>query len=287
MNIINFTLLNGLPMNQMVLGRLQTAFSLFNALGAIAGDKTIISGCVVTGSNVSDGVVFVNGEVFEFKGGVIQPKVIVLETVTNLTFKNDNSYPVVKTRQIAFGSGVGQMDWVDFQRPIETKSIPTDLVTRLENLEKKSAVFQAGGGMVLWNKPAINIPAGWAEVVNWRGRIPVGMDVTQTEFNTLGKQGGAKSKILSEAEMPEHGHKMFTNEDRPGSPSSSANRLATENPDNYVAARCSDGGDNDYSLTKASTGLTPSAGNSGTSGSGQSFSILNPYRTVLFIEYIL
>lgn len=286
MNYIDFNQIGGFPLSTNVLAKLQTAFSLFNSLGQIAGDKTIIGGCAVAGANVSDGVVFVNNEVFEFRGGVAQAKVIIKEDSDTLVFQNDNSYPVIKTRYVTFGVGVGQMDWADFKKPIETKVIPTDLVTRLEALEKKSAVFQAGGGMVLWNKPAINIPDGWAEVINWRGRIPVGMDTTQVEFNTLGKIGGTKTKTLSVAEMPEHGHKMFTNEDRPGSPSSAANRLATENPNNYVAARCSDGGDNDYSLTKASEGLTPLAGNSGNNGSGQAFSILNPYRTVLFIEFI-
>jgi microcystin-dependent protein len=150
---------------------------------------------------------------------------------------------------------------------------------------QKLAVFQAGGGMVLWNKPANQIPAGWAEVTNWRGRIPVGYDSLQTEFNLIGKQGGSKTKTLAVENMPAHSHKMFTNERRTVSPSSSANRLATENPDNYVAAACSGGGDNDYSLAKAGSG-TPTAGNTQSRGNGIAFDVLNPYRVVMFIEWV-
>ncbi len=123
MNKQNFKLNNGYPLNQASLDRMQEAYSVFNALGAIVGEKSIISGCVMAGSNVSDGVVFVNGEVFEFKGGSLQTKVVIKEDVTNLVYKNNNSYPAVKTRYVTFGTGVGAMDWVDFKRPIETKGI--------------------------------------------------------------------------------------------------------------------------------------------------------------------
>jgi len=39
-----------------------------------------------------------------------------------------------------------------------------------------------------------------------RGRVAVGLDSSQTEFNTLGKTGGEKSHVLTTAEMPNHQH---------------------------------------------------------------------------------
>lgn len=123
MNQINFNQVGGFPLSTNILAKLQTAFSLFNALGNIVGDLTIISGCEVSGANVGDGVVYINGEVLEFKGGLAQAKVIIKEDVENLLFENLNYYPVVKTRYATFGTGVDAINWVDFKRGFATKDI--------------------------------------------------------------------------------------------------------------------------------------------------------------------
>jgi microcystin-dependent protein len=41
---------------------------------------------------------------------------------------------------------------------------------------------------------------------NLLGRVPVGRDAGQTEFDTLGETGGAKTVSLTEAQMPAHSH---------------------------------------------------------------------------------
>lgn len=44
---------------------------------------------------------------------------------------------------------------------------------------------------------------------NWeriKGRVIVGVDEAQTEFNTTGKTGGAKTHTLTRAQMPSHTH---------------------------------------------------------------------------------
>jgi len=41
---------------------------------------------------------------------------------------------------------------------------------------------------------------------NLQGRIPVGRDASQTEFDVLGETGGAKTHTLTTAEMPSHTH---------------------------------------------------------------------------------
>jgi microcystin-dependent protein len=43
---------------------------------------------------------------------------------------------------------------------------------------------------------------------NLKGRVPVGRDSSQTEFDTLGETGGAKTHTLNEAQMPSHLHSV-------------------------------------------------------------------------------
>lgn len=254
-------------MNQQILGKMQTAFTLFNALGAIAGDKTIISGCVLTGTTVSDGVVFIGGEVFEFRGGVQQATVIVREVLTNLVFENNNSYPVVKTRFVQFGVGQDSIPWEEFKRGFPTKNFEAKMdealepvLLRIAKLEKKNAVFAAGGGMVLFQKPANQIPPGWAEVVNWRGRLPMGWKPEDADFGVVGALGGAKSTNLA---IPISGYGVGG--ETSGLPSGQL----------LVTSGAQEMGEYLESVRKASS--APSA---------ISANVLNPFRIVIFIEYI-
>lgn len=268
MNKTNFNQTGGFPLKTERLQELQTAYEIFNHLGNIAGNLSILSGCVTTGSSVSDGVVVINNEVISFKGGYIAANIIIIEEPVSKEFQDGFSKNIYTIRYATFGTAATSWPWASFRKPIETKAIPSDLVSRLEALEKKNAIFQSGGGMVLWNKPANQIPAGWAEVVNWRGRMPIGFDASQAEFNAMGKIGGAKSKQLYESELPAHSHPykdIYYSE----------NGGTVYIPGKYGSNKS----DNDNSGWEIDR-YTSSA------GSSIPFSIMNPYRVVLFIEYV-
>lgn len=50
---------------------------------------------------------------------------------------------------------------------------------------------------------------GFGTWVLWgAGKVPVGVDTTQTEFNEVEKTGGEKTHTLTVNEMPEHSHQM-------------------------------------------------------------------------------
>jgi len=254
MDITNFVQTGGFPVKAERLQELQTAYSVFNELGNLAGNLTILSGCVVTGTSVSDGYVFINGEVLKFKSGFVGPDVIIIQNESSKEFENGEIKVVHYERFATFGTAETSWLWESFNRPDPI----IVLMSRMTVLEKKAAVFQAGGGMVLWNKPAADIPAGWAEVVDWRGRMPVGFDDSQSEFNEIGKPGGAKNKTLSVSELP---------------PISFTYKKA-------IPGRGYDTASDDYPFSQYEDATTPPI------GGGQSFSLLNPYRVVLFIEYI-
>ena len=50
----------------------------------------------------------------------------------------------------------------------------------------------------------------WEKV--FAGVTLVGLDTTQTEFNTIGKTGGEKTHTLTIDEMPKHNHSLFASE---------------------------------------------------------------------------
>lgn len=57
--------------------------------------------------------------------------------------------------------------------------------------------YGVGDGSTTFNRP------------NRKGRVGVGVDTAQTEFNVLGKAGGAKTHTLTTAEMPAHNHAVY------------------------------------------------------------------------------
>ncbi len=210
MNRLEFNIIGGFPLTTRILNELQKAYTVFNSLGSLAGNLTIIDGCITTGSNVSNGVVFINGEVLEFRGGIAQTKVIVKEDAEALVFENGTPNNVIKTRYATFGTGLTTYEWVDFKRGIEIKNIPTDIGTyadRLTALEKKNAVFSVSGGIVVWGKAANLIPPGWEEWTPARGRVLIGLDETDNDFKPLGKTGGSKSLMMLIKHLVRHKHK--------------------------------------------------------------------------------
>lgn len=107
--------------------------------------------------------------------------------------------------------------------------------------------YGSGDGSTTFNLP------------NLKGRVAVGRDNTQTEFDVLGETGGAKTHTLTTNEMPSHTHSL--------------------SPGQIVGT--GSGGTNNY----APTGNNPQSGTSITStGGGQPHNNLQPY---LVINYII
>lgn len=119
--------------------------------------------------------------------------------------------------------------------------------------------FGVGDGSTTFNLPDL------------RGRTPVGFDSTQSEFNALGKTGGAKTHTLTSAQMPSHTHSIAHTH--------TSYRYRTGGSSTEWASAMSE----TNAWTVSHTTSASSAADSGSTGSGSAHNNLQPYVTMNFI----
>lgn len=199
MNNINFQNTGGFPLETETLDEMQKSYSIFNALGEIVGEKAIIKGCKTVGVNVTDGVIYWNGEVLEFRGEIAQTKIIIVDEPTSVEFEDGNVKEVYHERYATFGTGIDAVDWSDFVR-----AYPLTSALYLDKVD-------------MFAGDLANIPAGWFlcdgqnGTADLRKRFVVGYDATDVDYDAVGKTGGLKEVTLTEAQMPTHKHTGTTN----------------------------------------------------------------------------
>ena len=105
------------------------------------------------------------------------------------------------------------------------------------------------------------------------GRVTVGYSAGETEFNSGGKTGGAKTHTLTEAQMPNHQHDTI-NPPTWGSAYPTYPSILNDNVDNYQKLLGGAGGNN----------IATNAGiiKTGYKGGGQAHNNLQPYITVFW-----
>lgn len=280
MNKLNLTHEAGYPFDVNFLAFMQNAYNLFNHFGHLAGNKVIISGCEEVGNTISPGTVYINGELFPFEGGAKDSTVFIKELTNEVTFEDGFLRPLEVIRSVAFGRSTPEktFNWEDFKRvnnlqELEAKKAENqaleDLKKEVEKLKKQKQAVPIGL-IALWGKPASEIPAGWREYVNLRGKMPIGLDPDYVKspedshdyrLNTLNQSGGERSHKLTIAEMPSHSHNI-------------------ENIPWLVR-------DNDRgSLSSDFSADDPDSRTSSPTGGDQPHNNMPPYRVVQFIEYV-
>ncbi|MEO8236404.1 MAG: hypothetical protein ABI549_13385 [Flavobacterium sp.] len=277
MNIQNFNQSGGFPLQTETLDEMQKAYELFNKFGDLAGNFAIISGCEVTGSLVSDGAVFINGELLEFRGGNIGDDVIIVQIATAQEFEDGNDKDVIFVRYATFGIGITSFPWTNFKRPKTTiqlteqkaeQTLIDTLITRITALEARPIANVPIDAVLIWGKPANEIPVGWIEYQPLRGKTPIGLDPdydsntngdnTNYNLQTLGYSGGKREHSITKPEMPSY--------------------KLTRTVGNETVA----GGSSNIWSNNAGTSYTEEIASG---GQDKAHTNMSPYRVVHFIQY--
>ncbi|TXI87154.1 MAG: hypothetical protein E6Q36_07950 [Chryseobacterium sp.] len=204
----------GVPLTNDLMSLIEEAYGIFEVLGDLSGNLTILSGCDITGTNVTPGIVAIEGKLYYFEGGSIVSTVYIHKEDIQKTFEDQTTKTLIEKRTVHFGSGTVNYNWADFVklktlREIQSKvdeSVSQDdfnaLVDRVEVLEMKTAPIINGGVVWAWFKPVAEIPAGWKECTNVRGKTIVGWNPNDTDFSTIGNSGGSKTIQLTVSQLP-------------------------------------------------------------------------------------
>lgn len=128
MNSIDYnTTPAGFPLeSDAILGQMQTNINeMLTALGKVmqlpaAGFGVVLTGCVVTGSSMTDGWILLNvagtHELFFFEGGSVQSTFIISETTVSKNNQDGTPIPRIYTRKCVFGTGATFFQTQDLYR---------------------------------------------------------------------------------------------------------------------------------------------------------------------------
>lgn len=206
---IDLTNLGGFPLEQDTLKFMQDSYAAaFGAMAAHFGDKVIVSGVQVSGSNVSDGWISYQGELIPFIGGTLGAQVVITEEKQSVTFEDGVDREVYITKTATCGVS-GAFPFADLK--------PAGLVPK--------------GLISMWSGAINAIPAGWALCDGQSGRpdlrakFIVGYHPDLADYNAIGKTGGEEKHTLLPAEMPKHTHKISRGDSYSGNSQQSAMRV--------------------------------------------------------------
>ena len=164
----------------------------------------------------------------------------------------------------------------------ETNDVP-NLLQRLTSLESVIGTMNKiitpivnGGTPLLWMRPANEIPEGYQEVTEFRGKSLIGFDPNDTDFNVVFGSVGSKSFNIQKQNLPAEGigykDSYYIENSNTGSGIDGKIQLGS----NYFG---SNGSDTDNNALFYRNAVTDNLGD------GTAINKLDPSRIVMFIKY--
>ncbi len=236
---------DGVPLTNDLMQLIEEAYSIFEVLGDLAGNLTILKGCNLVGSTVEPGIVAIEGKLYHFEGGLVSDTVYINLQEIKKTFQNQTEKVLIENRTVRFGNAITTYNWSDFVRLETLKQIQVkvnnsvtqqqfnSLIAEIDLLKLKTAPIINGGIIFPFRRPASEIPIGWKECIDFRGKTIVGRDPNDNDFANLGNTVGSKTHTLSINEMPTHNH-GWTGNNGNGWPKDSSDSTGAGNVHSYV-----------------------------------------------------
>lgn len=299
MNRQNFESKDRFPLSTQALTFMQDMIMATAQLALIGGNRYILSGCLMTGNSVSDGIIVIDGEIISFRGGIAVETITIMEEViqvsaNGLTFENAR---VKRYAKFATGSGVNYYPWADF-KPLQTNKQLEEAKATIKYVDDEIAKIQAGnipaGVIVMWSGAVSNIPKGWQlcdgspigntgkYTPNLSGRFVVGYSpeasLGYTSLQKGNKNPDQYTMTLKKEHMPAHNHGMpeYRSEIPQGEYGLVRKSRAGENVTISKTDSNNAGSEPDVTAAPASVALKKE-------GEGKAFDIRPPYYVIAFI----
>lgn len=269
MNRTDFSQTGGFPLETETLERMQAAYDIFQAFGELVGTKSIVKGCIQTSNNISNGVIYWDGELLPFIGGGLQDKIIIVEAVTDAEFEDGQTRPIHYDRHATFGTGTDAVLWTEFKR-----AYPLTSALYLDKVD-------------MYAGDLANIPAGWHlcdgsnGTVDLRSRFVVGLDPTNNDHDALGKSGGLE-KVTSSGSISNRSVSITI--PRNGWPRAGNSLGSAPDGNLIVGTGRTEGAENLESINYASANKTASGTHNHTF-TGQEKENRPPFYTMAFIQF--
>ena len=113
----------GVPLTNDLMSLIEEAYQIFEVLGDLSGNLTILSGCQIVGSTVLSGIVAIEGKLYQFEGGLISDTVFIHQENIKKTFQDQIDKVLIEKRTVKFGNAITTYNWADFVRLETLKSI--------------------------------------------------------------------------------------------------------------------------------------------------------------------
>ncbi|MDR2954401.1 MAG: tail fiber protein [Prevotella sp.] len=224
MNRGNFTAKDNFPVSTFTYDFLQKMAQLAGSMAQLGGQKYILSGCTLSGTTVSAGLIVINGEILPFESGTMKAKITIQETKDTEHYEGVD-YPESYVHRVAKFADNGEYNWADFVQVLTNKELEEKIGAirsespgfvkmwsgAINRLDESKYLLCDGRTVNTIDYPDLAYFYGKEgessfKLPDLRQRFIVGYDNGIADYDSIGKTGGEKEHTLSVNEVPSHKH---------------------------------------------------------------------------------